>query len=612
MKEKNGMFLVVQMFFIVLSLMLQLFKEKFFSYFLFWLFFLGIVFSSFFLMLQKKSTHKFISLIALDIFIFSLFSFNYPLFYQVDRDVSFETQTANLLIAEKSWNPTLGSGYAEDYYGYNPGVHIITAFSSVLSGYTSEFLVKYILILMLGVFFLAAVISVLLAFFKEPYGDVAYIAAFFYVITPRLRILALSRRLVSAIFVLMCLLILIKSLSKKSIKYDVMFMLFSLFVVISDHSVSSFMFMFLFFGILAYLVLFPLLRLFFRFAYRNFGVQFLKYTFLHAISIFIWEILISKKLWDANMNYLNKLFEFISPAAIEEASSDVIRNSPYLYSTLETILIYASQVLIAIIMFFVFLKIAKVFFSKKYQEGYVFDFGFLIYFLLFSFFGYFFSILLSRTEWATLTNVFIWFPLIGICMMLSFIIVSLNLANIKSLLNAKLIFGLIFIAFFFIGSLLINYHPNVLYPKEDTENVMELKQYKNPYIYESGRWLYENSKSDSVIIGDRAVFDIYSGYFQFEQAIIPLTYRLYYSNITTYEMQFLRWPVWTGSYEEKMKQEKLDYIIINEDVFIIKSYLFGDPVPYSYLAKFDASNKTSKIYDNGKIRIYYNSLGNSI
>ncbi len=610
MKDKNAMFLALQMLFIVLSLLLQLNKEKFFSYLLFWAFFIGIVLSSFILMLQKKSTHKFLSLLALDIFILSLFSFNYPLFYQVDRDVSFETQTANFLISEKIWNPALGSGYAEDYYGYNPGVHITTAFTSILSGYSSEFLVKYVLISLFGVIFLSAVIFFLLAFFKEPYSDVAYIAAFFYVITPRLRILAVSRRLVSAIFVLMCLLMLVKGLKKQNLKYDIFFLLFSFLVVVSDHSVSFFMFMFLFFGLITYSIFYPLLNVIFRFRYKNFTLHFLKYTLFHSFSIFIWEFLIARKLWDANMNYLNKLFEFISPKSAE-ATSGIIKNLPYLYSLGETLLIYGSQALIGIIILFIFFRIARLFFSKNYHEGYVFDFGFLIYFLIFSVLGYLFSIVLSRTEWATLTNVFIWLPLIGICMMLSFIVASLNLTT-ANMLRLKGLGTLLFISFFFVGCLLINYHPNVIYPEKETENIMELKQYKNPYLYESGKWLNEYSAEDAVIIGDRAVFDIYSGYFMFEQAIIPLTYRLYYSNLTIYEQQFLKWPVWTGSYEEKMKQERLDYIIINEDVFFVKSYLFGDPVPYTYANKFDLSNRTAKIYDNGKIRIYYNLWGNSI
>ena len=79
----------------------------------------------------------------LDLFIFSLFTFNSPLFYQIDRDTSFEIQTAELFMEKQMWDPTVGSGYAEDYYGYNPVIHFYMAFLSLATGLGVGIIAKY-------------------------------------------------------------------------------------------------------------------------------------------------------------------------------------------------------------------------------------------------------------------------------------------------------------------------------------------------------------------------------------------------------------------------------------------------------------------------------------
>ena len=80
-------------------------------------------------------------------FIFSLFSFNYPLFYQIDRDTSFEVQVAEIVKEQEMWDPTVGTGYAENYYGYNPVIHFVMAYLSIITGLKVSFIAKYFLLI---------------------------------------------------------------------------------------------------------------------------------------------------------------------------------------------------------------------------------------------------------------------------------------------------------------------------------------------------------------------------------------------------------------------------------------------------------------------------------
>jgi len=164
---------------------------------------------------------------------------------------------------------------------------------------------------------------------------------------------------------------------------------------------------------------------------------------------------------------------------------------------------------------------------------------------------------------------------------------------------------LFFIILIFVGGLLIYHHPNVIYP--DSPVLLELAEYKNPNVYASGNWLKENH-GKATVIGDQSVYDIYGSYLEFDTALYDYTKMMYLSNQSYYETRFLRWPIWVGSYETSLKSSPLNFVIINKDVFRIDNYMFGSALDEHYFVKFDESNLTDRIYDNGLIIIYENTV----
>jgi hypothetical protein len=64
-----------------------------------------------------------------------------------------------------------------------------------------------------------------------------------------------------------------------------------------------------------------------------------------------------------------------------------------------------------------------------------------------------------------------------------------------------------------------------------------------------------------------------------------------------------------GGYGDVLRKKDLNYVVINEDIAKVPSFLLGKPLEPSFMLKFDQSNKTSKIYDNQKLQIYFNDKG---
>ena len=68
---------------------------------------------------------RLILLILLEVALLLIPILSLPEVYQSGRDAIFESQYASLIIREQRWDPSLGTGMAENYYGHNPILHFV-------------------------------------------------------------------------------------------------------------------------------------------------------------------------------------------------------------------------------------------------------------------------------------------------------------------------------------------------------------------------------------------------------------------------------------------------------------------------------------------------------
>lgn len=86
----------------------------------------------------------------------------YPEAFQLPGyDIYSEASYAQLIADTGKWNPTLGVGFAENYYGYYPCIHLILSTLSLVAGVPVLFIAKYIAPMAISVSVLAAARSML-------------------------------------------------------------------------------------------------------------------------------------------------------------------------------------------------------------------------------------------------------------------------------------------------------------------------------------------------------------------------------------------------------------------------------------------------------------------
>lgn len=58
-----------------------------------------------------------------------------------------------------------------------------------------------------------------------------------------------------------------------------------------------------------------------------------------------------------------------------------------------------------------------------------------------------------------------------------------------------------------------------------------------------------------------------------------------------------------GYYAHTIKSHRIDYVVINKQIYTYPSFLVGDPLDPKKMDDFDRA-KLQRIYDNGQILIY--------
>ncbi len=570
---------------------------------LFWPAYLAVVIFTFLIVAGRDPKYALISLIILDLFIALVFQVRYPEIYHVDRDSGFEAQYAQGIIDSGRWDPSSGVGYSKDYYGYTPMLHFIMVMISELTGLSAYFISKYILIYILRIAAIVLVYLIYRELVKKGHDKIALFALLIYLISPRLRIVYISRRFMASIFVMLFLYGLLKSYGKKQAGIGlVLAALSSVFIVTSDHSISI---MFLLF-MLVWTLSAPIFQIWVqRKVDKKQNLINILVLAVYSAAFFIYRVVVTPSMFAADQKYIQEFLDFVSsfnPIASLFSTQSFGTSSTYVYSKVQTYLAYASQLVIAGLAGLAILYILIKFMRRYNEMGNVLRHKpFIMYFSIFGLVSYALLLLLARTDLTDFYMVFIWFSLLPVCFMISLMALRVKLILAKTDISRVFLLGFVLIVY--IGGFFITYHPDVIDP--DKQMVMEFIEYKNDQLYGSADWLASHAEDDISVLGDKSVFDIYAGMHSIEVFPDYETRQAVIGSAEQLRDKYVEGTVWMPrSYD--VERHRVDYFIVNTDIARLPSFLFGDAVSFMLLDKFDDEEYLARIYDDGKVWIYDN------
>ena len=594
LKKKTILFVLLQILLLSLTILYMLLKRNSAPGFLFWILMLvNITLVCYLIFYYRQNSIIFLGLFAITIGIIPIAYLN-EVFY-LEKDAIFESQLSNLIIRNTKLDPTLGKGFAENYYGYNPLLHVTLANLSLISGLDPFTLSKYLLPLIFRIILLILVFLIT----RELTSDnlIAGITSLLVIISPAFIPISVSRRTMAQIFLLVSLLFMIRYTKKSKLEYEVLFLISSIFIIISDHTTS-----YLFLLILLSSLLFSFILKIFLVKYNANIFKGLLLNFVIFLFLFIlWEVLYANVLFTTEAGYISDIIDFIK----RDVDISSIAGTPvfgpsavHINYAYETFLSYFSQ--------FIFLGlsfIGLIYFVFRYYNKFNFhERKILLFLIMFSFTGYFFAGILLRTRLGVFSTTILWFFTIPLSIALAFLVKYL-INSPKKFYNISIC---IIFLIMFLGSLLIGFTPSIVNRNFDEDIVLGEPRSRNLEIFKSGAWLQKQTPK-GFIVGDPTIFDVYSGFYEFDVSTDFETKNIYLSSsdelgdILSDRLSF-------GNYKHTITKNKIDYLIINRGVFQYPSFLFNEALDVEYNYKFENSKALNKIYQNNIVSIYENRL----
>jgi hypothetical protein len=542
-----------------------------------------------------------------------------PQLYFLDGDEIFEAQFGSLITKSGYWNPTLGSGLAEGYYGYNPVLHFIIAFISLITGFNSYFVTKYLLFVLYKILIMLLAYLVLENFISKQNIQLAYIAIFMFIGSAGFSYIGVTRRATASIFVLLSILSILKmESSHKKVLWNALFMVFSALAVLSNRSISFYLLFFLSGAFLFSIVMryIPGMRVIN--AFPDIAFKLLYFALVFAT----WQISYRRIFLIEDITYFNQIKDIvIGPEGIRELfqfSGDSVKVS--IYRPYETFAIYGSQVLLLTLggigfIFFFFNMITK----KDLVNNWVKHLGFLVYYSIFGFAMFLFSSLLMRTPLDTAVYIFLWFFILPITIFAAYfldIVVSGSKLKLLDMLLPAI--QCLAIIFFISASLLMGYYtPRVTNrgPQEDIIAEYDVRSHSKS-LYYSGLWLSKRENIDVTslrVLGDRDVYSVFSGFFLIDVNPYKLWVNTLYKGSEDEIMYMIQRENFEfGSYFHNRYYDKLDYFIVNTALERYPSLTFGDRIDMDTCEVLNSINLLDKVYSNNDIYLYRIERGDFI
>ncbi|HLC73594.1 MAG TPA: hypothetical protein VJH20_03080 [Candidatus Nanoarchaeia archaeon] len=562
--------------------------------FIFWILMgVDLVYTSFLILFKRKNSVIFLAIFAISIGIIPI-AYLYEVHY-LEKDAIFESQFANSIIKNTKLDPTLGKGFAENYYGYNPLLHITIADLSVFSGLDPFFISKSLLPLIFRVIILILIFVII----KELTNDnlIASIASLLILISPAFIPISVSRRTMGQIFFLLSVYLLIKLSKENKFIYEIAFLISSFFIIVGDHSTSYIFIIFLISAFIFSLMLKLFLKLENTEIFRNLGFNFIVFLLMFLT----WETLFAPVLLNTEIGYLGDIISFVDEGfgVTSVVGKDVYGPSAvHINKWYETFVAYSSQLLFLVFAFVGFVYL--VYRHKKDLNN--INKKMLMFLIVFGFFGYFFSGFLIRTRLNVLSSTLLWLFTIPIAISTAIIIIRMIQKN-KPHLNTL---ALIFILFIFFGGLIIGFTPSITNRSFNEDIILGEPKSRSLELVYSADWL-KGETENAFVFGDPTVFDIYSGFYQFDVSTDFETKRIYESSLIELN-NILYGTVAFGNYKHTKVNDRLDFLVTNKAVFKYPSFIFNDALNDDNLEIFDNSQLLNKIYSNDEVNIYRNAI----
>ena len=159
--QKTLLFVLIQIFITLLIVLYFILKRTYAPNYIFWILIsLNIIYVSSIIIFYRKHYIVFLIIFVLSIGLIPITYLNEVRY--LEKDAIFESQFADSLIKNDRYDPRLGKGFAENYYGYNPLLHIILAKLSIISGLNTYIISKTLLPLIFRVLIL--ILTYIIAF----------------------------------------------------------------------------------------------------------------------------------------------------------------------------------------------------------------------------------------------------------------------------------------------------------------------------------------------------------------------------------------------------------------------------------------------------------------
>ena len=605
---KKALPLLLLQFMLILVVLLLVYLRSFGgSVWVFWPTIMLVIIITVIGVFNTAKPHPLIFIISLEICLSLIYVLAAPYTYQLDRDIYFESEYASTIVREGMWDPTLGVGFAENYYGYNPLLHFMLAISSVITGLTTFALSKYIYFVVLRVLLMLSVFLLISEIVKKE--QVQYLAMLVFTASSGMAFVQISRRLTASIFLVLSLYALIKAKTDNK-KWVILFYIFSIFVVIGNHSLS-----FLLLLILGSVWLFSLLmkiRLFKQYFPNREGLSWYPATlipFIYFVVIFyLWEALVAVVLLHNDMGYLRILGELIYGGYGVQLLFQPKGELPaiFIYRSYETIIIYLYHAVFFITANVGFLIFA--FRSRLAHHELIKTKNLLLFFGIFSSIMYIVAFTLLRTSLDSAAYTFLWFFCFPLSIFFAYLVHRICAGRCKkSLLIGIVAFLLLFL---FTGYLFSGIYTPRLTNRDSYKDIVlgiDIRA-RTPAYYSAAAWLYSHAPNNSTVIGDITAFEIFSGYFEFEVSTDEYKTKLIYNgSLNDLNFAILDNQTFFGSYRHTFYYSPVDYIVINKRYYTTANYLFGYPVAQEKAERFMQTAIIDKVYDNGDIELYKRS-----
>lgn len=590
--------------------------------FLFWPIFFSLVLTSVLIVLVSETRHKLIALFILELALCSVYILSFPYPFQLGRDVYFESGYAATITEEGVWNPMLGTGFAENYYGYNPTLHFMLSFLSSITGLSTQILSKYIILLSLRLLLVLSAVLLISLFIRKEKSRIVYLAALIFIASFGMSFIEVSRRLIASIFLMLAFYALIKSSSEQDRKnrttWTILFYIFSAMIVLSNHSVT-YLFMILLLGLWIFVsFIWPRIsKRFFKnkmlvadnYITENYSGIFLKLGIV--ILMFIsWEAMTSFVLLKNDLLYMASIMGIFAEGESLRLLIGGLGSSgtaQFVYRWHETLTLYLYH------LFFVILSsLGVIYYTKKqlrepYDEMRATHKSILMFMGLFSLAMYIISFTLIRTQLDSAAYTFLWFFCIPLSIFLAFLIDHLFVRIIDKM--KFILFILFVLVLLFAGHIFSGIYTPRLISRLPNENIVlgtDMRA-KVPELFYSAEWFSRNAPNNSRLLGDINVFELYSGLFGYEVSTDIYQLRnAYQGDDRQLEDVLSSSNIYFGSYQHTYHPEMVDYLVIDTRFYSLPSYIFEKPLDLSRHRKFEETTSAAKVYDNGVIEIYKN------